>query len=101
MMPRAKIYKSNTEEYHQAFQVFLAHTDQKIKARQWLEACVQKFPSKKVFIDAGAEFMLNLLSLENSPARLDLEKYVQNRFASQAGGFRFSCNQDFLKISLK
>ncbi len=250
MMPKAKIYKSNTEEYHQAFQVFLDHTDQKIKARQWLEACVQKLPSKKVFIDAGAgngkvtawltdsfertiatepneslrkeletvcpkaevrgetileapitgpadfvlsshvfyyipaaewnqnlermaswlsptgvlavllqnsdtdcmkmlryfldrsfdlhpladafrkknggkyditletvpaeiktenfedaftvaEFMLNLLPLENSPARLDLEKYVQNRFASEDGGFRFSCNQDFLKISLK
>ncbi len=247
MIPKAKIYKSNTEEYHQAFQVFLDHTDQKAKARQWLEACVQKLPSKRVFIDAGAgngkvtawltdsfertlatepneslrkeleivcpkaevygetileapisgpadlvlsshvfyyipggewlqnlekmaswlapegtlavvlqnsetdcmkmlrhflnrsydlrpladtfrketggkyevtietvpaqiktasfenaftvaEFMLNLLPLENPPARQDLEAYVQTHFTSKEGGFCFSCNQDFLKI---
>lgn len=54
MTPGIKIYKSSTEEYHHAFQVFLDHTDQKTKAKEWLEASIRKLPSRRVFIDAGA-----------------------------------------------
>jgi hypothetical protein len=48
------VFTSNTEEYHQAFQVFLDHTDQKTKAREWLDGCIRELPSRRVFIDAGA-----------------------------------------------
>jgi hypothetical protein len=53
-MKKIKVYKSNTEDYHKAFQVFLDHTDQKQKAKEWLEALVGRLPSKRLFIDAGA-----------------------------------------------
>lgn len=54
-MPQTvQIYRSNTKEYHDAFQVFLNHTDQKTKAKKWLEACIAKLQSRKIFIDAGA-----------------------------------------------
>ena len=45
-----------------------------------------------------AEFMLNLLPMPNPPARRSLEDYVQARFASANGGFRFSCHQEFLLV---
>jgi SAM-dependent methyltransferase len=44
------------------------------------------------------EFMLNLLPMPNPPARAAVEEYVRARFADPAGGFRFSCHQDFLVI---
>ena len=47
-------YDSQSEAYHQAFQVFLAHTDQKTNARRRLEAVVQALPFRRVFVDAGA-----------------------------------------------
>jgi hypothetical protein len=48
------IYDSQSEEYHRAFQAFLDHTDQKIKAQSWLKRLVERLPSHEVFIDAGA-----------------------------------------------
>jgi SAM-dependent methyltransferase len=45
-----------------------------------------------------AEFMLNLLPFEEPPLQRDVEEYVRQRFAMPAGGFRFSCSQDFLVI---
>ena len=56
-MPRAEtiaVYDSQSREYHQAFQVFLDHTDQKLKAQQWLSDLIDRLPSRRVFIDAGA-----------------------------------------------
>jgi hypothetical protein len=47
---------------------------------------------------AIAEFMLNLLPMPEPPTRKALEDYVTGRFA-QPGGFRFSCDQDFLRIA--
>jgi hypothetical protein len=47
-------YDSQTPAYHRAFEVFLAHTDQKAKARDWLRRLVQELPSRHVFVDAGA-----------------------------------------------
>ena len=48
------VYDSQSEQYHRAFQVFLAHTDQKQKAREWLDSLVESLPSRRFFIDAGA-----------------------------------------------
>ena len=54
MPHRIKVYDSQSSAYHQAFQVFLDHTDQKVKAQQWLNRLVQTLPSRRVFIDIGA-----------------------------------------------
>jgi SAM-dependent methyltransferase len=48
-----------------------------------------------------AEFMLNLLPIADPPLRNTLEEYVRSEFAAPAGGFRFSCSQDFLAIRRK
>ncbi len=47
-------YDSHSEQYHHAFQVFLAHTDQKDQARRWLDRLVDSLRVRRVFIDAGA-----------------------------------------------
>jgi SAM-dependent methyltransferase len=51
---RVKVYDSQSVAYHQAFQVFLDHTDQKSNARGWLDSFVQGLPARRVFVDAGA-----------------------------------------------
>jgi SAM-dependent methyltransferase len=51
---RVAVYDSLGNDYEQAFAVFLAHTDQKDKARTWLDAAVAGLPSRRLFIDAGA-----------------------------------------------
>lgn len=57
-----------------------------------------------------AEFMLNLLPLKGgepgdprpgllpAPAREDAAAYIRQHFADGAGGYRFSCDQDFLLV---
>jgi SAM-dependent methyltransferase len=49
-----RVYDSQSEAYHEAFGVFLAHTDQKVNARRWLDGLVQTLPARRVFVDAGA-----------------------------------------------
>jgi trans-aconitate methyltransferase len=49
-----RVYDSQSEAYHQAFQIFLDHTDQKANARRWLDRLVQTLPARRVFVDAGA-----------------------------------------------
>lgn len=51
---RVRVYDSQSVAYHQAFQVFLAHTDQKVNARRWLEGLVRTLPARRAFLDAGA-----------------------------------------------
>jgi hypothetical protein len=51
---RVKAYNSQVADYHDAFQVFLDHTDQKVRANAWLERFVKGLPARGVFIDAGA-----------------------------------------------
>jgi hypothetical protein len=54
-MPQwVNVYDSQTSEFHQAFQVFLDHTDEKVKTQQWLNRLVRRLPSRRVFIDVGA-----------------------------------------------
>ena len=52
--PRIKVYDSGGKDYHDAFRVFLAHTDQKANALAWLEREVAALPRREVLIDAGA-----------------------------------------------
>ncbi len=47
-------FDSATPEYTQAFHTFLAHTDQKEKAMEWLEREVEALAQRRVAIDAGA-----------------------------------------------
>ena len=49
-----KIYDSQSSEYHQIFQFFLEHTDEKEKTMTWLKKKVDSLPSRELFIDAGA-----------------------------------------------
>jgi len=51
---RVQVYDSQSVTYHQAFHVFLDHTDQKANARRQLEELVQRLPDRHVFLDAGA-----------------------------------------------
>lgn len=51
---RVNTYNSQSPAYHRAFEVFLTHTDQKTKARNWLKSLVHGLPSRQVFVDAGA-----------------------------------------------
>jgi SAM-dependent methyltransferase len=51
---RVRVYDSQSAAYHQAFQVFLDHTDQKANARRRLDCLVQTLPARRVFLDAGA-----------------------------------------------
>jgi precorrin-6B methylase 2 len=53
-LPSVAVYYSLSSEYERAFGVFLAHTDQKDKARAWLDQAVGRLPQRRVFIDAGA-----------------------------------------------
>jgi trans-aconitate methyltransferase len=45
-----------------------------------------------------AEFMLNVLPMADPPPFADFERYVATHFRAPAGGFRFSCHQDFLRV---
>jgi ubiquinone/menaquinone biosynthesis C-methylase UbiE len=47
---------------------------------------------------AVAEFMLNLLDMQEAPTRQDVEAYIQAHFASPDGGYRIPVHQDFLEI---
>lgn len=49
-----EVYDSQSDRYRHAFQVFLDHTDQKARAKVWLDSLVQTLPTKGVFIDVGA-----------------------------------------------
>lgn len=51
---RIRIFDSQGQDYKQAFQIFLDHTNQKRNARTWLERVVKGLPNRRAFIDAGA-----------------------------------------------
>lgn len=53
-MQKIKVYDSQSSEYHEVFQFFLDHTDEKEKTIQWLKQVVEGLPSRRLFIDAGA-----------------------------------------------
>jgi hypothetical protein len=45
-----------------------------------------------------AEFMMNVMPLSSPPLRAELERYVEQHFRRAEGNYRFSCDQDFLRI---
>lgn len=47
-------YSSQGAAYHDAFRVFLEHTDQKTNALAWLDRVVAELPAHGTLIDAGA-----------------------------------------------
>lgn len=49
-----RAFESDSAEYHHAFKTFLAHTDQKDKALDWLAREVDALPRRDRMIDAGA-----------------------------------------------
>lgn len=51
---RVRVFDSRSEDYRRAFEVFLAHTDQKRTARRRLDELVAGLPSRELLIDAGA-----------------------------------------------
>ncbi len=54
MTAAVKVFKSDTDDYHYAFQCFLDHTDQKLKAKEWMDSFVGRLPKRRLFVDAGA-----------------------------------------------
>jgi SAM-dependent methyltransferase len=52
--PGVHVYDSKSVAYHDAFQVFLNYTDQKVNARHALDDLVRGLPARRVFLDAGA-----------------------------------------------
>ena len=64
---------------------------------------VERVPAQVATTDlesavAIAEFMMDVIHVDAHPPRQALEDYVTARFA-HAGGFRFACDQDFLRIT--
>jgi len=49
-----QVLTSQTKAYHDAFKIFLDHTDQKIQARKRLAELVATLDSRETFIDSGA-----------------------------------------------
>jgi trans-aconitate methyltransferase len=47
---------------------------------------------------AVAEFMLNLIDVQDPPTRHDVEAYIQAHFKSADGSYRIPVHQDFLQI---
>jgi trans-aconitate methyltransferase len=64
---------------------------------------VERVPAQVTTADlesavAIAEFMMDVVHVEERPPRRELEAYVTDRFAA-GGGYRFSCDQDFLRVA--
>ena len=79
------VYGSQSREYHDAFRVFLDHTDQKLNAQKVLSGLIDCLPSRRMFIDAGAgngqttswftERFVRTVAIEpNASLRHDLER---------------------------
>ncbi len=49
-----RTYDSSSKEYHEAFEVFLAHTDEKTKIKEHLEGLIASLPGRQTLIDVGA-----------------------------------------------
>jgi hypothetical protein len=49
-----RIFNSSGKAYKEAFQHFLAHTNQKRNAKHWIQDVVDRLPARAAFIDAGA-----------------------------------------------
>jgi hypothetical protein len=48
------VYESHSNQYVQAFELYLRHSSEQQKTIQWLKQLVERLPSKRLFVDAGA-----------------------------------------------
>ncbi|UUO06271.1 class I SAM-dependent methyltransferase [Blastopirellula sp. J2-11] len=69
MTEKVRAFLSDTDEYRIAFETFLANTDQKVKARAWMDAQILQLPDTQLLVDAGA-------------GNGELTKYLDDRFDS-------------------
>ncbi|MCC9607204.1 class I SAM-dependent methyltransferase [Blastopirellula sp. JC732] len=69
MNAKVRKFLSDTDDYRVAFETFLANTDQKVNARAWMDAEIQKLDDTDVLVDAGA-------------GNGELTKYLVDRFGS-------------------
>lgn len=51
---KVHIFDSQGADYEEAFKLFLAHTNQKVEAKKWLEDYVKQLPAAQRFVDVGA-----------------------------------------------
>ena len=51
---RVRVFNSDTPDYQTAFHAFLAHTDQKDRAHEWLDREVNRLARRNILVDAGA-----------------------------------------------
>jgi hypothetical protein len=68
------------------------------------EARLETVPAHIQAADLGtaceiAEFVLNVLPMQSPPSWIDLERYVEEHFKKADQGYRFSCHQDFLRVT--
>ncbi|TWT32882.1 class I SAM-dependent methyltransferase [Blastopirellula retiformator] len=69
MTAKVRAFLSDTDDYRVAFETFLANTDQKVNARAWMDAEIQKLDDTDLLVDAGA-------------GNGELTKYLVERFGS-------------------
>lgn len=54
MEARIRRLAYHSPEYESSFRLFLSHTDQKAKAKEWLGTFVKSLPRRRLFVDVGA-----------------------------------------------
>jgi len=54
MQDAIQTYDSESPAYRAAFRTFLRHTDQKLRAREWLQRFAKKLPLRRLLTDVGA-----------------------------------------------
>src|SRR5262245_4534711 len=54
MRETIRTFAPDGPEYEEVFRLFVAHTDQKIKAQEWLDGLISKMPSRQLYVDVGA-----------------------------------------------
>lgn len=54
MPEQVRAFDSSSKEYHEAFQVFLGHTNEKAKIKDHPDGIIASLPSRQTLIDVGA-----------------------------------------------
>lgn len=86
-----RVYDSQSELYHTAFETFLQHTDQKTNARDWLERFIALLPQRRIFIDAGAgtgQLTSWLIPQFTRTIALEPNAYLRSEFQKSCPGIK-------------
>src|SRR5262245_33290586 len=54
MRETIRTFAPDSPGYEEVFRLFVAHTDQKIRAQEWVDAFISKMPSRQIYVDVGA-----------------------------------------------